>query len=176
MDSNQEPRADSLNEIGVLKRREIEARIVAPLLDRLGEEFGRQRVLELATEVVVEVAKNQGAGLADALGGNDLATFSGSMDNWTKGGALEIEVIEKSDDTYAFNVTRCRYAEMYRALGIPELGAVMSCNRDATMVEGFNSDITFERTQTIMNGASHCDFRYTLPDGSTPVELSGPTN
>ena len=35
---------DRLNEIGVLKRREIEARIIAPLLEALGHEFGRERV------------------------------------------------------------------------------------------------------------------------------------
>ena len=59
-----------------------------------------------------------------------------------------------------FDVTRCRYAEMYRALGIPELGTVLSCNRDAALIEGFNPDVTFVRTQTLMHGATHCDFRY----------------
>lgn len=164
------PRPDTLNDVGVLKRREIEARIVAPLLERLGEEFGHDRVIELARDVIVEVAQSQGAALAAHLGGNDMAHFSGSMDNWTKGGALEIEEIEKTDSVFKFNVTRCRYAEMYRELGLGELGAALSCNRDGTMVEGFNPDITFTRTQTIMSGASHCDFVYTLPD--TPVELS----
>jgi len=163
---------DTLNDVGVLKRREIEARIVAPLIERLGEEFGADRVTEIAREVVVDVAMTQGGELAGALGGNDLDAFANSMENWTKGGALEMEVVEKTDDVFAFNVTRCRYAEMYQALGVPELGALFSCNRDGTMVEGFNSNINFERTQTIMGGASHCDFRYTLPSGPTPVELS----
>jgi hypothetical protein len=30
------------------------------------------------------------------------------------------------------------------------------------MVEGFNPKIKLERTQTIMEGSDHCDFRYTL--------------
>ncbi len=38
------------------------------------------------------------------------------------------------------------------------------------MVEGFNPDMSFVRTQTIMAGASHCDFRYGLA-GGTPVDL-----
>lgn len=162
---------DTLNEIGVLKRREIEARIVAPLLARLGEEFGEERVRELAGEVVVELARSQGAAMSELLGGNDLSAFSRSMEAWTRGGALEIDIVEESATTFAFNVTRCRYAEMYRGLGMADLGATMSCNRDGTMVEGFNEDITFERTQTIMTGASHCDFRYELPDGETSVDL-----
>lgn len=162
---------DTLNDVGVLTRREIEARIVTPLIQRLGEEFGHDRVVEIAREVVVEVAQGQGGELAATLGGNDLTTFTSGLDNWTKGGALEMDVIEESDGVLAFNVTRCRYAEMYRSLGIPELGALFSCDRDATMVEGFNPHITFERTQTIMGGASHCDFRYTHSEGSTPVEF-----
>ncbi|MEM7341140.1 MAG: L-2-amino-thiazoline-4-carboxylic acid hydrolase [Actinomycetota bacterium] len=173
MSNEPTPPPDQLNDIGVLNRREIEARIVAPLLERMGEEFGHDRVVELAREVVVSVAKAQGAEMAVALGNNDMDTFAGSLDNWTKGGALEIDVTEQSDEVFAFNVTRCRYAEMYKALGIPELGALFSCNRDGTMVEGFNQAITFERSQTIMGGADHCDFRYTLPTGPTPVELGG---
>ncbi len=170
------PRADTLNDIGVLKRREIEARIVAPLIERFADEFGRDRVMDLAREVVVGVAQNQGAALAGVMGGNDLADFAASMENWTKGDALEIEVVAQTDEVFAFNVTRCRYAEMYRDLGLADLGATLSCNRDGTMVEGFNPGIEFTRTRTIMGGADHCDFVYRLPSGSggggeTAVEL-----
>ncbi len=165
-----EPPADTLNDVGVLTRREIEARIVAPLLERFGQEFGVDRVAELARDVVVDVAREQGGALAAALGSSDLAAFADGMHNWTRGGALEMEVVEQTDEVFAFNVTRCRYAEMYRSLGIPELGALLSCNRDGTMVEGFNPSIEFERTQTIMGGAGHCDFRYRLSD-ATPVDL-----
>ncbi|MDA3039820.1 MAG: L-2-amino-thiazoline-4-carboxylic acid hydrolase [Actinomycetota bacterium] len=154
---------DTLNDIGVLKRREIEARIVAPLLERFAAEFGSDRVYGLAREVVVEVAQSQGAELAAQMGGNDLVQFANSMGNWSKGGALETELVEQTDETFAFNVTRCKYAEMYRSLGLEDLGATLSCNRDGTMVQGFNSNIEFTRTQTIMGGASHCDFVYRLP-------------
>lgn len=162
---------DTLNEIGVLPRREIEARIVAPLLERLGTEFGHERVNELAAEVIVDVARTQGAAMADLLGGRDLSTLAASMEAWTRGGALEIKVIDESPTRFAFNVERCRYAEMYRDLGMAELGATMSCNRDGTLVEGFNPDIKFTRTQTIMSGASHCDFVYTLDEAETAVDL-----
>ena len=70
-------------------------------------------------------------------------------------------MLEQSDQRFSFNVTRCRYAELYRGLGIPELGAVLSCNRDFSLIEGFNSQVTLTRTQTIMEGAPFCDFRFT---------------
>ena len=157
-----QPPPDTLNEIGVLKRREIEARIVGPLLARFGAEFGAERVTELAREVIVDVARSQGGQMAELLGRNDLTAFADTMPAWTKDDALQIEVLEQTPDRLSFNVTRCRYAEMYRALGIPELGALFSCNRDGAMITGFNPDVTFNRTQTIMGGASHCDFRFSV--------------
>jgi len=49
---------------------------------------------------------------------------------------------------------------MYHRLGLADLGPVLSCSRDGRMIEGFNPGIAFTRTQTIMEGATHCDFRY----------------
>ncbi len=152
---------DRLNEIGVLKRREIEARILAPLLQALGRELGRERVLAVAREVIIGVAREQGDQLAQAVGGRTLGHFAGALDLWKKDDALEIEVVEQSAQRFSFNVTRCRYAELYRALGIPELGAVLSCNRDFSLIEGFNPEVKLTRTQTIMEGAPFCDFRFT---------------
>jgi hypothetical protein len=73
---------------------------------------------------------------------------------------MRLRIIEHTSETLTFDVVRCRYAEMYQALGIPELGSVLSCNRDAALVEGFNPHIQLTRTQTIMEGAACCDFRY----------------
>ncbi len=77
---------------------------------------------------------------------------------------MQIEVLGQDGAHFDFNVTRCRYAEMYRALGIPELGAVLSCNRDWALIEGFNPEIELSRTQTLMEGAPYCNFRYTLKE------------
>lgn len=151
-----------LNDIGVLRRREIEARILAPLVEAFAGEFGRERVLEVARRVIVEIARTQGRELAEKVGTNDLRTFAATKEPWTRNGALEIEVLRENDREYDFNVTRCRYAEMYRALGIPELGALLSCNRDFALGGGFNPRMTLTRTQTIMEGAPSCDFRYRM--------------
>lgn len=157
---------DTLNEIGVLKRREIEARILAPLITAFAAEFGRERVIEIAKRVIVEIARQQGKALADQMGGNTLAHFAGSKDAWVKGGALETQVLQVTDTAYDFNVTRCRYADMYRRLGIPELGSVLSCGRDFALGGGFNQNLKLTRTQTIMEGAPFCDFRYRIEPSS----------
>ncbi len=159
---------DRLNEIGVLKRREIEARILAPLLEALGREFGRERMLAVARDVIIRIAREQGDQLAQAVGGRTLGQFAGALDLWKKDDALQIAVLEQSEQRFSFNVTRCRYAELYQALGIPELGAVLSCNRDFSLIEGFNPEVKLTRTQTIMEGAAFCDFRFVRKGAGGP--------
>jgi predicted ArsR family transcriptional regulator len=154
---------DTLNaRIGVLNRREVEARLLAPLIDALGARFGMDEVVEVVRDTIIDLATKQGAALAEQMGGDGLPCFAESLSAWTQDNALEIELLESSDAAFDFNVTRCRYAEMYRALGVPELGAIFSCNRDAALIQGFNPEVAFQRTQTIMQGAPFCDFRYRL--------------
>ena len=162
-------RPDTLNDVGVLKRREIEARIVAPLLERLAAQFG-DGVYDIARDAIVDIARDQGAALAEHVGGDSLTDFATGLGAWSAEGALETTVVEMSDEAFGFDVTRCRYAEMYRSLGLEDLGATLSCNRDGALIEGFNPDVEFVRTQTIMAGASHCDFRFTARP--TPVEIT----
>ena len=154
-----------LNAIGVLKRRTIEARILAPVIKAMAEEFGTDRVHAVLRKVIVEIARSQGAAMADRCDGNSPADLAGTLDQWRADGALEMDVLEQNDEQLFYNVTRCRYAEMYRELGIPELGAILSCGRDAALIEGFNPMVQLTRTQTLLGGASHCDFRYRRADG-----------
>ena len=154
---------DRLNAVGVLTRREIEARILAPVIDALGARFGRDEVVAIVREVVAGIARAQGRAMAEARGDASLASFAGTLGPWTKDDALRLRVLQEAPGQFDFDVTRCRYAEMYRALGIPELGEVLSCQRDAALIEGFNPDVSLERTQTIMQGAASCDFRYKSP-------------
>jgi len=150
--------------IGVLNRREVEARILSPMIDALGERFGREEVLEIVKDTIIKIAKEQGNDLAQAMDGCGSGQFLASLAYWKKDGALEIEILNDQGGYLDFNVTRCRYAEMYRALGIPELGSMLSCNRDYALIEGFNQSAQLQRTQTIMQGAPYCDFRYVFPD------------
>jgi hypothetical protein len=43
-----------------------------------------------------------------------------------------------------------------------EFGYCLSCSRDAVFAEGFNPRLKLQRIQTIMEGAPHCDFRFSL--------------
>jgi hypothetical protein len=45
---------------------------------------------------------------------------------------------------------------------------VLSCNRDGAFCEGYDERLKLQRTQTLMGGASHCDFRYQWQDDAAP--------
>ena len=78
-------------------------------------------------------------------------------------------MLAEDDTRLDFDVRRCRYAEMYRALGIPELGRILSCNRDFALIEGFAPGASLTREQTILDGAPCCTFRYRFPgEGKNP--------
>jgi hypothetical protein len=152
----------SIADVPLIVRREIEARILAPFVEALGKRFGREVVVDVLRETIARIAREQGGQAAVACGGGDLGAFKKLTDRWRQGGALELTVLKHDSVRFEFNVTRCKFAEMYARLGIPELGEVLSCNRDFHASEGFNPHLKLTRTQTIMGGAEHCDFRYKL--------------
>jgi hypothetical protein len=94
--------------------------------------------------------------------GHDLDTF---MRDWSRrsGGSNALTVDWKRlDETHVeFDVTACKYAEFWRGVGEPELGFLLQCSADYAVTDAVDP-IHLERTQTRMQGASHCDFRFTL--------------
>jgi len=162
MDHNPSPPIDYMNAVGLLNRREIEARVLAPLLNALGEEYDRERVWEITRKVIQAIAREQGAQLANSVETNDLEHFATAQETWKKDNAIQTEVLELTRKKFSFNVFRCRYADMYLHLGVPELGKMLSCDRDYAFIEGFNPNIHLTRTQTIMEGSDICDFCFEM--------------
>lgn len=154
--------AVDLSQISILARREMEARILGPVLRAFIQEFGKERTLKIVAIVIESLAKEAGVQLAKTLGDNSLEAYARGHSLWTKEDALQMEILEQTPKKFYFNVTRCRYAEMYKELGIPEFGHLLSCGRDVALIKGFNPQIKLTRTQTIMDGAPYCDFRYEL--------------
>jgi predicted hydrocarbon binding protein len=154
-----------LSQIGMLVQREIEARIAGPLIKAFMAEIGEERALAIAREVIVGLARESGKELRELAGGERLEDFAKGMVRWSKDDAVTSDLLEFTPEKISMNTTRCRYVEMYRELGMPELGFTLSCARDFALVEGFNPKIKLERTQTLMEGADHCDFRFTLEKG-----------
>jgi len=152
--------------LGILRQRRIEAAFAKGVYEEMKATIGEAQAKAILSRAVVKMAKETAAAMAaEAPGGApSMEHFVALQPLWTKDDALVIETLHQDAARYDFNVTRCRYAEMYREMGLAELGAVLSCNRDGAFCEGYHPKMRLERTQTIMGGATHCDFRYTMEE------------
>ena len=157
-----------IDDMSVLDRRRIEVMVLGPVIRAFQGEFGEERTNEIVRDVMEGIAREQGRELAERVGDDGLESMSTSKGAWRRNNALETESLAGDAQRYEFNVTRCRYAEMYREVGYGDLGALLSCSRDFAFSEGFNPGITLERRHTIMSGDSICDFRYRIGPASEP--------
>jgi len=157
--------ADATAPIPMLERRRIEAAILKHVYDSLRQSHGVDVARTALADAVRRSSVEQAAEFAAKAGGKtSMQTFIDRQALWRAGDALTVEVKEQTEQSYVYNVTRCRYAEMYREMGLGEIGHLLSCQRDATFCEGYDKRLKLTRTQTLMQGASHCDFNYKYED------------
>jgi predicted ArsR family transcriptional regulator len=83
---------------------------------------------------------------------------------------IEYDVLRQDKDAFEVNMTTCRLAEFFKRLNEPELGALLACEADFDIAAVGNPEVELTRAQTIMKGASHCDFRYRLKKAAEPQE------
>ena len=146
--------------IGHLQRRKIEGRVLIPFIAACREKFGDGPTKEVVAATIQTIATDEGAKWGESFG-RDIAGIRALAETvWAGGGSLDVQVLDQAEDHLDFNVTRCRYAEFYKEFGLADLGYLIHCTRDRAMVEGFNDGIELVRSQTIMEGAACCDFRF----------------
>ena len=147
--------------VPVIQQAKIQAEVLVPLIKALQAELGEQRANALVRSALGDVYRRYGEEFWRTKNEKNLGkAMASGFATFAREDALDYRVIEQSEDAFEFDVTGCRYAEFYKELGEPELGFLLVCSADFAMAEGFGPDIKLTRTQTIMQGASHCDFRY----------------
>jgi hypothetical protein len=145
----------------MIERRRIEAAILKHVYETLKASHGDAVAKTTIAASVKRSSVEQGQQMAvEAAGKPSLESFAAILPRWSADGALTMDITESSATKLEFNVTRCRYAEMYREMGLGDIGHLLSCQRDGTFCEGYDTRLKLARTQTIMQGASHCDFKY----------------
>jgi len=150
-------------DIPVFEQVRIQAQVLVPLVKTLRAELGEERAHTIVRKALADLYRKLGEQWWRGQGGRDLGTtIAAAFDRFAAGDALDYEVLSKTPDGCDINVTGCRYAQFYKEIGAPELGFLLVCSTDFPMAEGFGPDVQLTRTQTIMQGASHCDFRYTF--------------
>lgn len=143
------------------KLREIQAPLVSSLIYGFAGEIGDEKAMKIASKVISEDAIASGKKMAQEYEGNTLIELSKIVKEvWGNDGAIEIKMIKATDSELFFDVIYCGYAQMYEKMGIKDMGSTLSCVRDFSFLKGFNPQIELRRTQTIMEGAKYCDFRF----------------
>ena len=150
-----------MTELPLLERRRIEAGVLVPIIRAMQAEFGEERVNEVVGRTIREIARAQGEAVRDRQKVETMADLAAVNARGPLGeGSLIVDVVEQNDERYGFNVTRCKFVEMYEEMGARDLGPLLSCGRDFAYFEGLAPGVAFDRTQTRMQGAEFCDFRY----------------
>ena len=119
----------------------------------------KEKTYDIVRRTMQEISRSLGKEMS--LGGGGLENLkSKCISKWNNGGALEVSMKEDSDTVLAFDVKRCDFADLYRELGFGDIGALISCDRDAAFLEGFDPELELVREKTIMEGDDLCDFCY----------------
>jgi hypothetical protein len=141
----------------------IQAQVLVPLVKALQAELGEEKANAIVRKTLGDLYRGYGEKWWRAQGSGGVGEkMASAFEGFAAGGALDYEVLKQSPDAFDINVTGCRYARFYKEIGAPELGFLLTCSADFPMAEGFGAGVALTRTQTIMQGASHCDFRYAL--------------
>jgi hypothetical protein len=152
--------------VPVIEQAKIQAQVLVPLIKALQTELGTERANALVRKALGDVYRRLGEQWWRAKERQNVGdAMASAFGAFASGGALDYSVRAQTEDRYEIDVTGCRYAEFYKELGEPELGFLLVCSSDFPFAEGLGDEIVLERSQTIMEGASHCDFRYSRQKG-----------
>lgn len=150
------------SKISYLNRVKAQSEVLIPVLKRLRMELGEDQANELvygalrdwSREVFAEVgSKKEGSGFEiwsqmseelDALAVDD----------------IEYETLREDSEALDLNVTSCKFAQFFKELGEPELGAILTCEVDHHIAAVSKQEVQLDVENTIMKGNKLCDFRF----------------
>lgn len=149
--------------IPLIEQVKIQARVLIPLIKTLRAELGQEAADAIVRKALGDFYRKAGEAWWRRREGSDLGEkMAAAFERFADGDALDYEVEKQAADTFEVNVTGCGYARFFHEVGEPELGFLLVCSADFPMAEGFGDGVELTRTQTIMQGAGHCDFRYAV--------------
>ena len=149
------------SEVSFLDKARIQAQVLVPVVRALRAELGKDKADALVKQALSGWSRQLFAEIGkDIEGGRRRwARMQGALNEISKAGVESTEPV-KDAGKLEFDVTRCRYAEFFRALDEPELGALLACQTDFDIAAASGDEVSLERNQTIMQGAASCTFRY----------------
>lgn len=148
--------------LSLLDKTRIQAQVLVPVLSALRSELGREKADAIVKEALRDWSKQLFAAIGDSVEGSPRRKWAAMHTAMAEMTEHDVTVDMRRHDKEAleFDITQCRFAEFFRALGEPELGAFLVCETDFDIAAAGGTDVSFTRDQTIMQGAPSCTFRY----------------
>lgn len=148
--------------LSLLDKTRIQAQVLVPVLSALRSELGREKADAIVKHALRDWSKQLFAAIGDSVEGSPRRKWAAMHTAMAEMTEHDVTVDMRRHDKEAleFDITQCRFAEFFRALGEPELGAFLVCETDFDIAAAGGTDVSFTRDQTIMQGAPSCTFRY----------------
>jgi predicted ArsR family transcriptional regulator len=148
--------------ISMLDKTRIQAQVLVPVLRALRAEIGKEKADAIVKDALRDWSKQLFAAIGHDVEGSPRrkwAAMQGAFNDVTER-EVTFDILRKDEEALHIDVTSCRFAEFFRALGEPELGALLVCHADVDIAAAVGGEVSLDRSQTIMQGAPSCTFRY----------------
>jgi predicted ArsR family transcriptional regulator len=148
--------------LSLLNKTRIQAQVLVPVLQALRSELGKERADAIVKQALRDWSKQLFAAVGDSVDGSPRRKWAAMHTALAEITEREVTVEMRRHDEEAleFDVTDCRFARFFRALGEPELGALLICETDFDIAAADGGEVSLTRDQTMMQGAPSCTFRY----------------
>lgn len=149
-------------DVSLLDKTRIQAQVLVPVLRALRAELGKERADAVVRRALRDWSRNLFAAIGDSIEGSPRRKWAAIQKVFgeVSGREVEFEIRRQDEEALDIDITRCRFAEFFRALDEPELGALLICATDFDITAVGEGEVSLERAQTIMQGAPSCTFRY----------------
>ena len=149
-------------EVSLLDKTRMQAQVLVPVLRALRVELGKERADAVVKQALRDWSRQLFAAIADRIEGGPRRKWAAIQKAFgeVSGREVEFEIGRHDEEALDIDVTRCRFAEFFRALGEPELGTLLICAADFDIAAVGDGAVSLDRAQTIMQGAPTCTFRY----------------
>lgn len=148
--------------LSLLEKTRIQAQVLVPVLRALRAELSKQKADAIVRGALRDWSKRLFAEIGNGVEGSGRHKWAAVQKDWVAATAPGVtwETRRHDDEAWEFDITRCRYAEFFHAIGEPELGALLVCETDYDVAAIGGDAVSLTREQTIMQGAPTCTFRY----------------
>ena len=150
------------SQIPYLDRVKAQSEVLVPVLKLLRKELGEKRANELVYGALRDWSRNAFASAGSKKKGSGYQIWSAMDEELAKltGDDISYETLREDSEALDLNVTSCKFAQYFKALGEPELGAVLTCEVDHHMAAVSKQEVRLDIDKTIMKEDKLCSFRY----------------